>query len=83
MAPPEIASELADLRRRVERLEQVKPNRGKTNQAGAARYLNRSEEWLRLLHARGAGPRRIQNGRFYLYSYDDLDRFIEETSTTA
>jgi hypothetical protein len=35
---PEIITELADLRKRVERLEQAGPRRGKLNQAAAAKF---------------------------------------------
>jgi hypothetical protein len=80
---PEITSELAELRQRVERLEKQRARRGKVNQAAAAKYLGRSEEWLRQQHARGGGPRRISNGRFWLYDYDDLDAYVEETGTTV
>jgi hypothetical protein len=72
----EIAEELAQLRKRVERLE-ARPKGGRTNQIGAAKYLNRSEEWLRQRHARGEGPRRTKHGRFWSYSYADLDEFAE------
>jgi hypothetical protein len=77
---PEIASELVELRKRVERLEQKKLRRGKTNQIGAARYLNRSEEWLRQKHARGGGPHRTRSGRYWLYDYDDLDVYAEKSA---
>jgi hypothetical protein len=72
----DLQSEIADLRRRLERLERAphKSTRGSTSQAGAAAYLGRSREWLRLLNARGEGPRRGPDGR---YSYDDLDAFRE------
>jgi hypothetical protein len=75
---PEFHSEIEQLRERLERLEQAqhKP-RGRTNQAGAARYLGISDETLRQRHARGEGPRRTQNGRYWSYTYDDLDAYAE------
>jgi hypothetical protein len=77
----EIQSELSDLRERVKRLERIhtKTNRGRTNQRGAAEYLGRSREYLRLLHLRGNGPRRAADGS---YTYDDLDAFAEQNSRT-
>jgi hypothetical protein len=78
---PEIITELADLRKRVERLEQVAPRRGKLNQAAAAKYLGRSEEWLRQRHKAGEGPRRVQSGRFWFYDISDLDAYVAEIST--
>lgn len=64
-----------DLKERVARLEGARrTNRGRTNQAGAARYLGKSREWLRLRHLRGEGPHRGSDGS---YSYDDLDAFAE------
>jgi hypothetical protein len=77
---PEIITELADLRKRVERLEQAGPRRGKLNQSAAAKYLGRSEEWLRQRHARGIGPRRVRSGRFWFYDISDLDAYVEEIS---
>ena len=80
----DLHSELLDLRERITRLERersapVKP-RGRTNMAGAARYLGISDETLRLRHERGEGPRRTKVGRFYSYSYDDLDAYAEQTT---
>jgi len=70
----EILSALNDLRTRVQRLER-KSNRGHTNQRGAAAYLGRSREYLRVLHLHGNGPRRAADGS---YSFDDLDAFAEQ-----
>jgi hypothetical protein len=79
---PEIHTEIEELRQRVARLELAtsKP-RGRTNQAGAARYLGISEETLRQRHARGEGPRRSRSGsRNWTYSYADLDAYVEESA---
>jgi hypothetical protein len=73
-----IHSELADLRERIQRLER-KTTRGRVNQRAAAQYLGRSREFLRQLHLAGKGPRRGADG---LYSYDDLDSFVENTRRT-
>lgn len=77
----DLQSEIQNLRERVERLERApaKP-RGRTNLAGAARYLGISDETLRQRHARGVGPRRTRNGRFYSYTYEDLDAHAEQDS---
>jgi hypothetical protein len=74
-----IQSQLDNLCERVKLLERIhtKTNRGRTNQRGAAAYLNRSREYLRQLHLRGKGPRRGADGT---YSFDDLDAFAEENS---
>ena len=76
-----LQSEITELRERVEKLERERrsSSRGRTNQAGAARYLGISEETLRQRHARGEGPRRTQQGRFWSYRYDDLDAYAEES----
>jgi hypothetical protein len=76
---PEIQSVFDELRARLTRLERApqKP-RGRTNQAGAARYLGISEETLRLRHARGEGPRRSANGRLWSYRFEDLDEYAEQ-----
>jgi len=72
----DLHSEIKDLRSRIERLESAprRSTRGSTNQTGAAAYLGKSREWLRLRHARGEGPHRGPDGN---YSYDDLDAFRE------
>jgi hypothetical protein len=77
----DLHSQIAELKERVERLERApsKP-RGRTNQAGAARYLGISEETLRARHARGDGPRRTRSGRFYSYTYEELDRYAESAA---
>jgi hypothetical protein len=74
---PELHSEIEQLRERVTRLERASSKRGRTNLIGAARYLNISDETLRQRHARGEGPHRTKNGRFYSYTYDDLDTYAE------
>jgi hypothetical protein len=73
-------TEIEALKERVARLESARTNRGRTNQAGAARYLGKSREWLRLRHLRGDGPRRGADGS---YSFDDLDAFSESEAVTA
>jgi hypothetical protein len=64
---------------RVKKLEKAasRTMRGRTNQRGAATYLGRSREWLRLLHLNGEGPPRAPDGT---YSYDDLDRWSERAA---
>jgi hypothetical protein len=71
---PEIQTMIDDLRERVARLEKQRP-RGRTNLAGAARYLNMSDETLRQRHLRGEGPKRARMGRHWSYTYDDLDSY--------
>jgi hypothetical protein len=45
---PSSATELEDLRERLERLEARSPKpRGRTGMRGAAEYIGRSKEWLR------------------------------------
>jgi hypothetical protein len=72
--------ELEELRARLLRLETAAARpRGRTNMVGAARYLGRSEEWLRQQHDRGRGPKRKRTGtRGWSYSYSDLDDYAEE-----
>ncbi len=74
----DLSSQIEELRERVARLERTpgKP-RGRTNLTGAARYLGVSEETLRQRHNRGEGPRRTRFGRFYSYTYEELDRYAE------
>jgi hypothetical protein len=50
------------------------------NQKCAAKYIGRSREYLRLLHLRGGGPRRMPNG---FYAYDDLDAWMRGESHEA
>jgi hypothetical protein len=71
--------ELEELRARLQRLETAAARpRGRTNMVGAARYLGRSEEWLRQQHALGRGPKRARSGpRGWSYRYSDLDEYIE------
>jgi excisionase family DNA binding protein len=75
---PEIYSEIEELRKRIARLEQAaeKP-RGRTNLAGAARYLNTSEETLRKRLSSGGGPRGARTGRYWSFTYSDLDDYAE------
>jgi hypothetical protein len=69
---------LNELRQRLDRLERTaRPRRGSLNQKQAAEYLNRSEEWLRREHAAGRGPRRRRRGRYYDYTFEDLDAYRE------
>ena len=71
---PEIQAVLNDLRGRLERLEYDRASpRGRTNLAGAARYLGISDETLRQRHLRGEGPKRTRMGRHWSYAYADLD----------
>jgi hypothetical protein len=74
-------TKLNELAERVQRLEddRRRTTRGRTNQVGAARYLNRSREYLRALHLRGEGPRRAADGT---YSFDDLDSFADRNSAS-
>jgi hypothetical protein len=69
--------QIAELKERIEALERAsrKTTRGRTNQRGAAEYLGKSVEWLRLRHNRGQGPPRGDDGS---YSYDDLDKYAEK-----
>jgi hypothetical protein len=75
----DLHSQIHELQERLARLERApsKP-RGRTNQIGAARYLNMSEETLRQRHARGEGPRRSKNGRYWSYTFEDLDAYAEQ-----
>jgi hypothetical protein len=47
--------------------------KGFTNQRGAAEYIGRSREWLRIRRLRGEGPPCTPDGR---YSYESLDAFM-------
>jgi hypothetical protein len=50
---------------------------------GAARYLGRSDEWLRQQHLLGRGPRRKRNGtRGWDYTYAELDAYPDITEAT-
>jgi len=77
--PTERQSEINDLRARLKRLENAAARpRGWTGMAGAAAYLNRSREWLRLEYAAGRGPKRKRRGaRGWDYSFADLDAWRE------
>jgi hypothetical protein len=81
---PEMQTVLNDLRERLARLEQdrVSP-RGRTNLAGAARYLGISDETLRQQHLRGEGPRRTRMGRHWSYAFADLDTHAQGPPDTA
>ena len=80
---PEIAEILTKLQRRIDSLERSHSRRGFCNQEQAAAYLNRSVEWLRQQHAAGRGPKRKRRGRFYDYSYEDLDAYREAEGDDA
>jgi len=79
---PDLHVEIRKLHERIERLERERTStkRGRTNLAGAARYLGISDETLRARHARGEGPPRTQRGRFWSYCYDDLDAYGEQSA---
>jgi hypothetical protein len=80
MPTTNLQRQITELSARVERLEQGphgRSNRGRTNLAGAARYLNVSEETLRKRLASGKGPRGARNGRFWSFTYDELDEHAE------
>jgi hypothetical protein len=51
--------------------------------AGAARYLGISEETLRKRLASGGGPRGARNGRFWSFTYDELDEHAEGGATES
>jgi hypothetical protein len=74
-----------DLRQRIERLERnSSQERGYLNQKQAAGYLNRSDEWLRLEHAAGRGPKRHRVGsRGWRYAIADLDAYLLEGEEDA
>jgi hypothetical protein len=77
--PPEIQLELSALRERIARLEEgQRAPRGRTNMAGAARYLGISDETLRQRHLRGEGPKRSRSGNQWSYAYADLDEHAEQ-----
>jgi hypothetical protein len=77
-------AEIDDLRSRLARLESsARAPRGRTNLTGAARYLGRSDEWLRQQHLLGRGPRRKRNGtRGWDYTYAELDAYPDITEAT-
>jgi|EndMetStandDraft_2_1072991.scaffolds.fasta_scaffold822129_1 hypothetical protein len=75
---------LNDLRQRVERLERATSGRGFLNQKQAAAYMSRSDEWLRLEHAAGRGPKRHRLGtRGWRYAIADLDAYLLEGDSDA
>jgi hypothetical protein len=72
-------NELSEITARLTQLEKaVTKRKGATNMKGAADYLGMSEETLRRIHADGGGPRRSRNGRYYIYTYENLDRYLQE-----
>jgi hypothetical protein len=81
-AESEVLNELRELRARLARLERIRRPKH-FNQKQAAEYLNRSEEWLRREHAAGRGPKRIQRGRFWDYTLEDLDAYAATEGGTA
>ena len=79
---PDLHHEIEELRERLARLERAPQKaRGRTNLAGAARYLGVSDETLRLRHIRGEGPRRTRSGtNRWSYSFADLDAYAEQST---
>jgi hypothetical protein len=80
--------ELAELRTRLAKLEANqaagRPRSGACNQVQAARYIGRSEEFLRRLQAQGVGPRRSRAGtKGWIYRYADLDEWLAERAEGA
>ena len=68
-----------DLKRRVdaqdeqiEHLKRQRTKRGRAKHGEAARYLAKSDEWLRQQNQRGTGPPRNEDGT---YNFDDLDLY--------
>jgi hypothetical protein len=75
---PNLQNQIEELSARITRLEHAQQRpRGRTNLAGAARYLDLSEETLRKRLASGRGPRGARNGRFWSFTYNDLDEHAE------
>jgi hypothetical protein len=73
-----LSKRMEDIERRFQEHDRRQRSRspiGRTNLAGAARYLNMSDETLRQRHARGEGPKRGRNGRQWSYAYSDLDEY--------
>ena len=66
----ELSARLASLEKRVGK------RKGATHQKGAAEYLGVSEETLRRMQERGEGPRRHRHGRFWMYTFEDLDAYL-------
>jgi len=76
MPEPSLEERIEKLEHEIRRLARAGTSRrGYTNQAGAARYLGRSREYLRRLHKLGRGPERAKDKT---YSFASLDRFKEE-----
>jgi hypothetical protein len=79
-----ILNDLHEVRERLARLEREQTSpRGRTNLAGAARYLGISDETLRQRHLRGDGPRRTRMGRHWSYAFADLDAHAQGPPDTA
>jgi hypothetical protein len=72
----DLQSEVRELRERVAQLERRQHRRQRvTNQKGAAEYINKSAEWMRLAHLKGTGPKRLPNGD---YEFSALDEFLQQ-----
>ncbi len=71
---------LSLLEEALRRKESPRRRKGYTNQAGAAAYIGRSREWLRVHRHRGDGPPCNPDGS---YSYEILDAYMrgEDTGT--
>jgi hypothetical protein len=61
-----------DLAARLSQLERGRSKRGRAKHQEAAKYLGRSDEWLRQQNQRGTGPERNPDGT---YDYDKLDLY--------
>jgi hypothetical protein len=77
-----MSTNLSPLEKRVAALEEQLHRKKKTSprycsQRDAAEYIGRSREYLRLLHLRGEGPRRMPDGS---YAFDDLDAWMRGAS---
>ena len=78
----DIQTEITELQERLARLERASSRpRGRTNLAGAARYLGISDETLRQRLRRGDGPQGSRNGRYWTFTYDALDAHAEQAAT--
>jgi hypothetical protein len=73
----DVTEALAELDRRIRRLEEKKEHRRRSlNLRQAAEFLNRSDEWLRRQHAMGRGPIRHRRGkRNWEYTIDNLETY--------
>ncbi len=77
--------DIAALEARLSALEtalrrQPKHRKGYTNQAGAAAYIGRSRDWMRVHRLRGDGPPCMPDGS---YSFEDLDAYKRGETTAA